>query len=223
METSVRKPPWTARSKRTATEATPTPLAVPAQMDHWNAQRDPRVSGPSKGEEEMPRGPRFGTIPKGSPKTIRNYKTASTPVAKKSAKLGFYNSFDVSTPVRPSQRMAGKAKDSRSAVQDETANWMGKAPSLFSQRIGRPSAGAPPLSPPSSPTRRGITVSDVHMPSDDYAAFPASDIGDRADVDMAYEDGSSEELEEIEGLNWKDEVSSFRLITLQSPIHSRYR
>ena len=105
-----------------------------------------------------------------------------------------------------------------------------RSPSLFGQRTGRSSAGIPP-SPPSSPTRGGRAASDVDMQSDDYAAFPASDSnvgfehGDMgmADVDMGYEnveDGLSEELEEIEGLNWEDEVSGFYLITLQSPIHS---
>ena len=232
METSIRKPPWSARSRRTATEAPPTPLAIPAQMHHWNTQRD-RAAGPSKGEEEIPGGPRFGTITKGSPKTIRNHKTTATPAAKKSAKLGFYNSFDISTPVRPSQTMTAKARNGRGVVPDGTIDWMGKAPSLFGQRTGRSSAGIPP-SPPSSPTRGGRAASDVDMQSDDYAAFPASDSNagfehgnmGMIDVDMGYEnveDGLSEELEEIEGLNWEDEVSGFYLITLQSPIHSGCR
>lgn len=228
METAIRKPPWSVRSRRTATEAPPTPVAVPAQMRNWNAQPDSRAAGPSKAVE-TPRGPRFGTLPKGSPKTVRNHKTTAASAmesAKKSAKLGFYNSFDTSTPVRPSQTKAAKARNGRGIIEDGATDWMGKTPSLFGQPTsGHLNAGVPPPSPPSSPTRGGRAVSDVDMQSDDHAAFPASDgnvgydNGDMgmSDVDMGIEnaeDESSEELEDIEGPNWKEEVSDPYPMTL---------
>src|SRR6202044_1105126 len=76
---------------------------VPAQMSGWNSHYETRTAGPSNFLHETPRRPRFGTLTKESPKTIRNRKTLPHS-PKKSAKLpGFYNSFAASTPFRASQ------------------------------------------------------------------------------------------------------------------------
>lgn len=183
-------------------------------MRGWNAPIDSHTAGPSNYiQHETPRAPRFGTLPKESPKTARGRKQALTDSVKTSAKLpGFYNSFVTSTPVRPSQARNTRAKKGDTG-EFRDANWKGKErASLFGQPSQFARNGPPPPSPPSSPTRIR-TRGDIDMRSDDAPVYAADE------VDAGYDDGDagmgdvemmdemlSEELDEIEPPNLKEEV-----------------
>lgn len=211
METSNRKPHWSARSKRTHAEA-----PTPSQMRRWNAD----IGGPSNHVHETPRGPRFGTVMKESPKTVRNRRLAIVDSMNKSAKLpGFYNSFLASTPVRPSQTRNGKVKKGEMGVVKD-ANWKGKErASPFGQPSQFSSTGPPPPSPPSSPTRMRPGA-DVEMHSDDAPPYDGDERNDEVDtgmgdVEMIEDDADdmlSEELDEVEPSNFNEEVCNDCLV-----------
>lgn len=180
-------------------------------MRSWNATSDAHTAGPSNYvQHETPRAPRFGTITKGSPRTTRKGTLDSV---KKSAKLpGFYNSFAMSTPVRPSQ-----AHNTRRKKGDMgEVSWKGKErTSLFGEPSQFFSTGPPPPSPPSSPTRIRASA-DIDMRSDDAPAYPADDgdvVYDDLEAGMSEAemmddnaDDMLEELDEVESLDFKEDV-----------------
>lgn len=182
-------------------------------MSGWNSHYETRTAGPSNFLHETPQRPRFDTLTKESPKTIRNRKMlAHSP--KKSAKLpGFYNSFAASTPVRANQHQNANVTNGEIWGGD----WKGKGRASVSGRQSQfLNTGPPPPSPPSSPTR-GRKVTDIEMPSDDVLAYggdaviTVTDIADMGsgDVEMMddnADDMTSEELDEIVKPNWQEEV-----------------
>ena len=209
----MRKPSWSARSRKINTEAPSTPIDVPIQMSGWNSHHETRTAGPSNFLHETPQRPRFDTLTKESPKTIRNRKMlAHSP--KKSAKLpGFYNSFAASTPVRANQHQnANVTNGSMGEIWE--GNWKGKGRASVSGQ--QSNTGPPPPSPPSSPTR-GRKVTDIEMPSDDVLAYggdaviAVTDNTDMGSVDVEMmddnaDDVTSEELDEIVNPSWQEEV-----------------
>lgn len=203
-------------------------------MRGWNA-----TAGPSN--QETPRGPRFGTIPKDSPKTARIRKPAFQQTAKEATaeKLpGFYNAFATSTPVRPSRNR--NARDKVEMEEGIDGLWAtntkgkGKAStsfSLFGQPSQFASTGPPPPSPPSSPTRRVKSViasasrTDIELPSDDLGAYAGYEAYDQADLgggleDVEMQDDNAgnitpEELDDIDSPNWREEVGFHIFVYLQ--------
>ena len=208
----MRRPQWSARLKRTSTEAPPIPIDVPAQMRGWNTHSDAHVAGPSSIVHSTPRGPRSGTLVKQSPKTLRKRTHILADSPPKSAKLpGFYNSFANETPIRPTQNRKVNNRDMSEIRGDRKGK--GRT-SVFDDRSQFSSTGPPPPSPPSSPSR-GRTFTHIELPSDDILAYAvdseniADDNRDMCDIDMMDDNADEsmmEELDEIDSPNWQEEV-----------------
>lgn len=60
IETSTRKSPWSARSKKAPMAPLATPVPLPSQMQRWN--QSGAMAGPSRVVQESPTRPRFGEI-----------------------------------------------------------------------------------------------------------------------------------------------------------------
>lgn len=137
-----------------------------------------------------------GIIPKESPAQLRKPAFMEPESVKKAPKLpGFYNAFATSTPARnPKPNLKGKV----------TGSPHGPAPSQFNSSGIAPG----PPSPMSSPTCSRLAAgSDVDMPSDDGPTLcfegGYGDVEMRPSVDNLDE---SNELEEVDGPNWREEV-----------------
>lgn len=89
IETSTRKSPWSARSKKTQMAPPATPVPLPLQMQRWN--QDGAVVGPSGAVQESPTRPRFGEI-------VNNERTRKPVVETRNLPSGFQPS---ASPTRP--------------------------------------------------------------------------------------------------------------------------
>lgn len=192
LETMTRKPPLSARSRKTLKDPPSTPIHTPSQIRAWGNG----VAGPSRG---------FNATPMRSQANLQVNRMAEpripmkSPEVKRSAMLpGFQNSFLISTPIR-SPHLKGKAL-TRGAPENP----------FFSQ----PPAPIPiTASPASSPPRYqpNITDHDFKMENpvggllDNSEIIPVDiDVDDEGNIEMEYSE--EEVFEEIEPYNWDAEV-----------------
>ncbi|KAG2146479.1 uncharacterized protein EDB93DRAFT_477741 [Suillus bovinus] len=83
IETSTRKSPWSARSKKAPLAPLATPVPLPLQMQKWN--QNEAVAGPSRVIQESPTRPRFGEI-------VNNERTRKPVVETRNLPSGFQTS-----------------------------------------------------------------------------------------------------------------------------------
>ncbi|OCH88272.1 hypothetical protein OBBRIDRAFT_96429 [Obba rivulosa] len=203
LETSHRKPPWTARAKRLDKQLPSSPICPPSQVRGWNAANN--ASGPS-----APRTPSRTRIIhhiNKSPQQTPNRKRIED--APKAAVLpGFYNSFMTSPSVIRSNTVKEKGKDRE--IAEPNGEW-----NPFAEHPGRQ-----PSSPLSSPARGGHHATDF---SDLIVQNPVVDILDRTtvqDADMPDADsiGSPvDEIEQMEPPNWKEQIH--RIVMTHTLLH----
>jgi hypothetical protein len=174
----------------------PTPIRMPSQMRSWK-QPDPLINSTPRSPRKSPR---KSTLPP-APATSRR-GDGMLP--------GFVNAFATSSPAaRLSKQRSGGVSDStlkRRAFEVDVPDW-GMAPDTptrprisiesRSQRFG---SRGPPLSPPSSPGRRGSSP-DLGMDTDISAALLMA-----SDVPEPPEEVAEDETEDVEDVQWRDEV-----------------
>ncbi|KAG1890390.1 hypothetical protein F4604DRAFT_663097 [Suillus subluteus] len=192
IETSTRKSPWSARSKKAPMAPPATPVPVPLQMQRWN--QSGAVAGPSRVTQESPNRPRFGEI-------VNNERTRKPGVETRNLPSGFQLSASpTKSRLTGFRKGRGKATDSNQRgplqVQD---------------------GGPPPASLPFGGTQ---TNSFQTARDDDSGAIPQEDVfmaDSNADInfhsqeDVEMTDGAQdphihttvdEEFEEVEPHRW---------------------
>ena len=212
----MRKPPLSVHSKKIANDPPPTPMRVPSQIRGWN-QDSMDDAGPGGDATSRPQSKAHIL---GSPKAHRAHKSPEK--ARKSAMLpGFQNSFINSSPVRPSQPLFDKGRGRANDVWNGSGK--GKqtvqAPST-AYETHLASSDPPPISPPCSPTRVKQRTQDIDIRMADVVAvrnenrvveidFARDLIFEDGDVEMMNEEDGPflEKLDQIEALDWKQEVS----------------
>ncbi|KAG0706096.1 hypothetical protein DFH29DRAFT_1025860 [Suillus ampliporus] len=103
IETSTRKSPRSARSKKVPMAPLATPVPLPSQMQRWNQSGS--VAGPSRAVQESPTRPRFGEI-------ANNERTRKSVVENRNLPSGFQASASATTSrVTDSRKGKGKAPD----------------------------------------------------------------------------------------------------------------
>lgn len=204
LETSARKPPLSVHARRIGKEPPPTPIRTPSQMRGWQA-------GPSMFSADTPRRLQTSTPFRDSPKRLRKL-VVPTPAKRPAMLPGFENAFLASSPSRPSR----KGKERETNLWDVTSNLaeMEDAP-LSSPPSQSGTRRSQPISPPSSPLTakqhrtRHVDVSmddDPDIFADNSNTNPGDDNGD---VEMTSVEIPDEELDEIEPIDWKEEVCMF--------------
>lgn len=104
IETSTRKSPWSAHSKKAAMAPPATPVPVPSQMQRWN--QSGAVAGPSRVAQESPTRPRFGEI-------VNNERTRKLGVEARNLPSGFQPSVSpTKSRVTDFRKGKGKVTDS---------------------------------------------------------------------------------------------------------------
>ncbi|KDQ53574.1 hypothetical protein JAAARDRAFT_429177 [Jaapia argillacea MUCL 33604] len=213
VETSVRKPPW-GKKLPNREGIPPTPLRMPSQSvarTQPNAMAGPSTVIPSV--KQTPSRSRIVTFPRETPKANRKGKAPVPPGSdKKPSKLpGFYNSFQPSSPERPTRTRSTRTRN----VEIEPPSSAGKGKTRErSSLLDYASQGAGRIqhipSPPSSPTRNGtnhLNNNDVDIQMDDVydngVDFPDAQATPFAD---ALEDEIIEELDVIEPIDWNAEL-----------------
>ncbi|EGN99743.1 hypothetical protein SERLA73DRAFT_179920 [Serpula lacrymans var. lacrymans S7.3] len=191
METAIRKPPWSVRSKKIISDPYPAPAPVPSQIKGWNPMST--NSGPSRLPADNHH-PHFGETLNQSQRVRK-----SMPSSDRNLPAGFLTS-----PARSSSRHLSKGKGREHAEQTHASN----SNMYFSNPIERPSqsfSGGLPLSPPSSPfagniensSQKQVSTSINNEVDDNGVDFDMLD-GTQADA----KDAAPEEVEEAELLNW---------------------
>ncbi|KAG1815958.1 uncharacterized protein BJ212DRAFT_203897 [Suillus subaureus] len=193
IETSTRKSPWSARSKKAPMAPPATPVPVPLQMQRWN--QSGAVAGPSRVVQESPTRPRFGEI-------VNNERTKKLGVETRNLPSGFQPSASpTKSRVTDFRKGKGKATDSsqRGPLQVQF------------------DGGPPPASLPFGGTQTNSfqTVQDDGsgaIPQEDvFMADSNADINCYSQEDVEMTDGAQdpqihttvdEEFEEVEPRRW---------------------
>ncbi|KAG2345667.1 hypothetical protein BDR05DRAFT_930330 [Suillus weaverae] len=103
IETSTRKSPWSAHSKKASMAPLATPVPLPLQMQRWNQSGG--VAGPSRVVQESPTRPRFGEI-------ANNERTRKPVVDTRNLPSGFQPSASPTKPrVIDFRKAKGKGTD----------------------------------------------------------------------------------------------------------------
>ncbi|KIP08450.1 hypothetical protein PHLGIDRAFT_126973 [Phlebiopsis gigantea 11061_1 CR5-6] len=194
LETSSRKAPWSAQTKKVYNAVLGTPIKTPAQIRAWN--QPSQEAGPSH-VAQTPRRPRSDDL--ASPLATR--PRASQPAT---VLLGFVNSFAESTPTKSASQRArerdkGKARLRESVVADDD----GRA--FFAPTLAR----SPPSSPCPAPVElEDQPMEDVAQPSLVEDPSPAVDVEPDGDSKMDDEaEAASQDVEMgIEPPNWREEL-----------------
>ncbi|EKM54103.1 uncharacterized protein PHACADRAFT_209924 [Phanerochaete carnosa HHB-10118-sp] len=213
LETSSRKPPWSAQAKKIQSRPIGSPIGTPLQMRAWNP---PRIAQPSSQVAQTPRRPRFGEIivsPKfAHPKMLLPPPGPVLP--------GWQNSFAPSA--KPASQLAkdkgkGRLREPTVAEDDGQAFFAPASsppsPSPFKEHRPLPDTTAveyvavsskSPASAPEPSTQAPLPSEqededikiDVKMVDDEMEGFKTEDVTAGT---------QEEESHEIESPNWRDE------------------
>ncbi|EMD37735.1 hypothetical protein CERSUDRAFT_94735 [Gelatoporia subvermispora B] len=191
LETSLRRPPWTARTKRLDKQLPLSPLRPPSQIRGWNQDS---VPGPS-----VPRTPSrmriSHTFDKSPQKTPNKKRVENT--QKATMLPGFFNSFAASPSVTHTTMVEGKGKEKETGGPDGDWNPFADA------RTHQPS----PLNSPSGRAAGEPDSSDPVIP--DPTVDPPDPTNGQDDVEMADvipTESPADVTEQVESPNWREQI-----------------